>query len=73
MQDVNHGSWQYFHYDNSLDEMDIEIDGARTRVALGSVVSAANSFLIPRFYGRRVNVIGFREPGETYWKQPVDL
>jgi hypothetical protein len=32
-----------------LEEVDIEIDGARTRVALGSVVSAANSFLIPLF------------------------
>ena len=44
--------------------MDIEIDEARTRVALGSVVSAANSFLIPPISGGRVNVIGFRKPGK---------
>jgi hypothetical protein len=47
-----------------LEEVDIEIDGARTRVAFGSVVSAANSFLIPPISGRRVNVIGFRKPGK---------
>jgi hypothetical protein len=47
-----------------LEEVDIEIDGARTHVALDSVVSAAYSFLIPPISGRRVNVIGFRKPGK---------
>ena len=27
---------EYFHYDNSLKEVDIEIDGTRTRVAIGN-------------------------------------
>jgi hypothetical protein len=47
-----------------LEEVDIEIDGVRTRVAFGSVVSAANSFLIPPIFERRVNVIGFPKPGK---------
>ncbi len=55
---------EYFHYDDSLKEVEIEIDGARTHVALGSVVLASNSFLIPPISGRRVNVIGFRKPGK---------
>ena len=55
---------EYFHYDNSLNEVEIEIDGIESRIALGSVVPAANSFLILPIPGRRVNVIGFRKPGK---------
>jgi hypothetical protein len=55
---------EYLHYDNSLKEVDIEIDETRTGVALSSVEPAADSFLIPPISERRVNVIAFRKPGK---------
>lgn len=54
---------QYFDYDNSLDKIDIVVDGVNTRVANGSMVAVQKEFMIHPIPGRRVNVIGFRKPG----------
>ena len=54
---------QYFDYDNSLDEIDIVVDGVKSRVSTGSIVAVNRQFMIQSAPGRRVNVIGFRKSG----------
>jgi hypothetical protein len=55
---------EYFDYDNSLSEIPIEIDGVKSQVPIGSMVTVSKNFKIQPMRGRRVNVIGYRKSGQ---------
>ena len=55
---------EYFDYDNSLTEVPMEIDGVKLQVSIGSMVRVSRNFMIQPMHGRRVNVIGYRKPGQ---------
>ncbi len=55
---------EYFDYDDSLSEIPIEIDGVKSRVLIGSMVTVRKNFKIQPMRGRRVNVIGYRKSGQ---------
>lgn len=54
---------QFFDYDGSLEAVDMEIDGVRRQVALGSVMTVGQRFSVHPPDGYRVNVIGWTRPG----------
>ncbi len=51
---------EYFEFDDSLEAVELEIDGETRRVSPGSVVRVAEWFRVRPRDGYRVNVIGFR-------------
>ena len=55
---------QYFEYDQSLDSIAMLIDGTAQQVAFGATVPVSHDFLVQAQQGYRVNVIGFRKPGQ---------
>jgi hypothetical protein len=55
---------EYFDYDDSLSEILIEIDGVKSLVPIGSMVTVSKNFRIQPLRGRRVNVIGYRKSGQ---------
>jgi len=55
---------EYFDYDDSLSEIPIEIDGVKSQVPIGSMVTVSKNFKIQPMRGRRVNVIGYRKSGQ---------
>ncbi len=54
---------QYFDYDDSLEKIDILIDGVEKPIKFGSTVPVDRDFLVRGKKGYRVNVIGFKKPG----------
>ncbi len=56
---------QYFEYDQSLDSIEMQIDGKRKQVEFGSIVPVSKDFLVRKQPGYRVNVIGFSRRGRT--------
>lgn len=50
---------QFFDYDDSLQEVNVQIDGVFKQVELGSIISVDRDFLVQPVDGYRVNVIGF--------------
>lgn len=54
---------QYFDYDESLQGVEMLVDGVQQQVAFGATIKVDNTFLIRGKKGYRVNVIGFQKPG----------
>ncbi len=50
---------QFFHYDDSLASMSIEVDGKAEEIAPGTIISVDKYFKVLPKEGYRVNVIGF--------------
>ncbi len=53
---------EYFDYDDSLTHVQLNVDGKRQSVPLGSIIDVYNYFSVDPLPGRRVNVIGYRHP-----------
>ena len=51
---------QHFHFDNSLQNAEFEIDGATRIVQLGTIVRVNEHFSVTPIEGHRVNVIGYQ-------------
>jgi hypothetical protein len=56
---------EFTEFDHSLNDVSLIIDGKKTMVKIGSLVSAKNSFLVDAINGYRVNIIGFSKNGVT--------
>jgi len=56
---------QYFEFDDSLEAIDLEVDGESQTVAPGTVIRVGEWFRVRPRAGYRVNVIGFRRAGLT--------
>ncbi len=56
---LTHLSAQYFDYDFDLPGIEMIIDGKFKEVSFGDVVPVKHTFLVKKFKGHRVNVIGF--------------
>jgi len=54
---------QYFDFDNSLDSIQLVVDGIEKQVELGKIVTVADYFEVNLEKDYRVNVIGFTRPG----------
>jgi len=54
---------QYFEFDNSLESINLTVDGVATEVELGDIISVNEHFQINTDKNYRVNVIGFTRPG----------
>lgn len=54
---------QYFHFDSSLREVNMIIDGKQKAIALGDIVAVQHSFLVQPLADYRVNVIGYTRRG----------
>lgn len=54
---------QYFDYDESLQGVEMLVDGKLQQVAFGATIPVAKDFLIRGKRGYRVNVIGFQKRG----------
>lgn len=54
---------QYFDFDNSLESINLTIDGVETEVELGNIISVNEHFQVNAEKNYRVNVIGFTRPG----------
>ena len=54
---------QYFEYDNSLQNLLVEVDGRKKRVNIGDRIYVEKSFRVLADEDYRVNVIGFSRPG----------
>ncbi len=54
---------QYFDYDETLDGVEMLIDGRSLRIPFGATVPVSRDFLVRTEEGYRVNVIGFFKPG----------
>ncbi len=50
---------QFFHYDDSINELDIEIDGKVQKVSTGNTICVDKYFKIFSQKGYRINVIGY--------------
>ncbi len=55
---------QYFEYDQSLDGIEMLIDGVPQQVEFGATIAVEHDFLVQRKKGYRVNVIGFSKRGQ---------
>lgn len=53
----------YFEYDDSLEDIQMSIDGNVKSISLGSMVDVSKNFNIHPIEGYRVNVIGFTRKG----------
>lgn len=54
---------QFFDYDDSIQQVVMEIDGERRAVSLGATTTVARRFSVHPPAGYRVNVIGWTRPG----------
>ncbi len=54
---------QFFDYDDSLEQVVMELDGVRREVPFGTIATAAQRFSVHPPEGYRVNVIGWTRPG----------
>jgi hypothetical protein len=54
---------QFFDYDDSMQQVVMEIDGERRAVPLGATTTVAQRFSVHPPEGYRVNVIGWTQPG----------
>jgi hypothetical protein len=54
---------QYFDFDNSLESIQLVVDGVEKRVNLGNIVTVGEYFEVNPGKDYRVNVIGFTRPG----------
>jgi hypothetical protein len=54
---------QFFDYDDSMQQVVMEIDGERRAVPLGATTTVAQLFSVHPPEGYRVNVIGWTQPG----------
>lgn len=61
---------QYFEYDNSIDKVEMLVDGIEQKVKIGSVVNVKKSFKVKPINGYRVNVIGYTNKNK---KNEVDV
>ena len=52
-------------FDNSLNTVNVMIDGKKTGVKIGSQITAKNSLKVDSINGYRVNIIGFSKNGVT--------
>ncbi len=55
---------EYLDYDNTLTEIQVEIDGVNSLVQIGTMIGVSRNFMIQPMPGRRINVIGYRKPGQ---------
>jgi len=55
---------QFFNYDDSLEAVEMLVDGNRIQVPFGSRISVTDNFRVQGPAGYRVNVIGYRKPGQ---------
>lgn len=67
---VRHGNRQvallqpeYFEFDDSLQRVMLDIDGAARQLEFGTIVDVEQAFRVRPLPGYRVNVIGYRQPG----------
>jgi len=56
---------QYFEFDNSIDHVDMDIDGTGRPAPFGSVVNVHRSFRVAPGKDYRVNVIGYSKAGQA--------
>lgn len=54
---------QFFDYDNSLNTLDMQVDGANAHVDLGTIIEVSDRFSIKPIEGYRINVIGWTKAG----------
>jgi len=54
---------QYFEYDNSLDDIEMVIDGENKTISIGDKINVEKSFRVLARDDYRVNVIGFSKQG----------
>jgi len=54
---------QYFEYDFSTENINMQIDGEERKAAFGDMLGVQESFMIVPKNGYRVNVIGFKKSG----------
>jgi hypothetical protein len=54
---------QFFEYDTSLNAIDMHVDGNRSNVTLGSIVTVIDRFSVDPLEGYRINVIGWTRKG----------
>lgn len=54
---------QFFDYDDSIEQVVMELDGVRHEVPFGTTATAAQTFSVHPPEGYRVNVIGWTRPG----------
>ncbi len=55
---------QFFNYDDSLEAVEMLVDGNQMRVPFGSRISVTDNFRVQSPAGYRVNVIGYRKAGQ---------
>lgn len=56
---------QFMDFDENLDSVNIEVDGAKIKAKVGSIIDVKNSFKITELsHDYRVNVIGFVKPND---------
>lgn len=53
----------YNEFENSLSDITLQIDGKKSTVKVGTLISVKNSFLIEPINGHRINVIGYSKTG----------
>lgn len=53
----------YNEFENSLSDITLQIDGKKTTVKVGTLITVKNSFLIEHINGHRINVIGYSKSG----------
>ena len=53
----------YIEFEHSLNDVGFIIDGKKTSVKIGSLISAKNSFQVDPINGYRINIIGFSKTG----------
>jgi len=56
---------QYFEFDSSIQQIPMELDGAKRLVPFGGVVTVAKTFRIEPDKDYRANVIGYSKPGQN--------
>ncbi|MDQ1340714.1 MAG: hypothetical protein QG567_1872 [Campylobacterota bacterium] len=56
---------EYLEYDDSLNTIDVNIDGSEKVVSFGSMIDVKSNFLVKSKKGYRVNIIGFLNPKKT--------
>lgn len=61
---ITHLHPQYFDYDSSIEGINLNVDGNSVKVGFGQIVIVQDSFLVVPKNGYRINVIGYRKPGQ---------
>ncbi|MCI6217374.1 MAG: purine-nucleoside phosphorylase, partial [Helicobacter sp.] len=62
----------YLEFDKSLEHIDIQVDGKRQEVKIGSILKVKDNFYLHNKDGYRANVIGFIKPNDIA-KKPQEF